>query len=73
MKWRYLGHLQLISKAVAAMAGMEVNPQREMATPQGMKVFTVERHGLPEDFFSFAALCGVKSSPLIFALNLPNL
>ena len=41
MKWRYLGHLQLLSKAVVAMAEMEVSPQEEMANPQGMKVFAV--------------------------------
>ena len=65
MKWRYLGHLQLLSKAVAAMAEMEIIPQEEMANPQGMKVFAVERPGLPEDFVSFPALCGVQSSPLV--------
>ena len=39
--------------------------------PQGMKVFAVERPGLPEDFMSFPALCEVQSSPLVFAPNLP--
>ena len=43
MKWRYLGHLQLLSKTVAAMVEMEVSPQEEMANPQGMEVFSVER------------------------------
>ena len=71
MKWRYLGHLQLLSKALAAMAEMEVSPQEEMANLQGMKVFTVERPGLPEDFGTIPALCGVQSSPLEFAPNLP--
>ena len=71
MKWRYLGHLQLLSKAVAAMAEMEVSPQEEMSNPQRMKVFAVERPGLPEHFVSFPALCGVQSSPLVFAPNLP--
>ena len=66
-----MGHLQLLSKAVAAMAEMEVSPQEEMANPQGMKVFTVERPGLPEGFGSFPVLCGVQSSPLVFAPNLP--
>ena len=66
-----MGYLQLLSKAVAAMVEMEVTPQEEMANPQGMKVFTVERPGLPEDFVSFPALCGVQSSPLVFAPNLP--
>ena len=71
MKWRYLGHLQLLSEAVAAMAEMEVSPQEEMASPQGMKAFAVKRPELPEDFVSFPALCGVQSSPLVFAPNLP--
>ena len=71
MKWRYVGHLQLLSKVVAAMAEMEVSPQEEMANPQGVKVFAVERPGLPEDIVSFTALCGVQSSPLVFAPNLP--
>ena len=71
MKWRYLGYLQLLSKAVTAMVEMEVSPQDEMANPQGIKVFAVERPGLPEDFVSFPALCGVQSSPLVFAPNLP--
>ena len=69
MKWRYLDHLQLLSKAVAAMAEMEVSPQEEMDNPQGMKVFATERPGLPEDFVSFPALCGVQSSPLVFVPN----
>ena len=61
----------LIKKAVAAMAEMEVSPQEEMANPQGIEVFAVERPGLPEDFVSFPVLCGVQSSPLVFASNLP--
>ena len=71
MKWRYLGCLQLLSKAAAAMAEMEASPQEEMANPQGMKVFAVERPGLPEDFVYFPALCGMQSSPLVFAPYLP--
>ena len=72
MKWRYLGHLQLLSKTVAALAEMEVSPQEEMANPQGLKVFAIERPGLPEDFVSFPALCGVQSSPLVFSPNLSS-
>ena len=53
------------------MVEMEVSPQEEIANPQGMKVFAVKRPGLPEDFVSFPALCGVQSSPLVFAPNLP--
>ena len=43
MKLCYLGYLQVLSKAAAAMAEMEVSPHEEMANPEGMKVFTVER------------------------------
>ena len=50
---------------------MKVSPQKKIANPQGIKVFAVERPGLPEDFVSFPALCGVQSSPLVFAPNLP--
>ena len=65
MKWHHLGHFQLLSRAVVVMAEMEVSLQEELANPQGMKVFTVERHGLPEDFVSFRALCGVQSSSVV--------
>ena len=74
MKWRHLGHLQLLSRAVSLMTGMaemEVSPEEEMANPQGMKMFAVERDGLPEDFVSFPELCGVQSSLLVFAPNRP--
>ena len=71
MKWRYLGHLQLSSKAVAAMADMKISPQEKIAETQGMKVFAVESSGLPEDFVYFPAMCRVQSSPLILAPNLP--
>ena len=71
MKWRHLGHLQLFSRVVAVMAEMEVSPQEDMANPQGTKLLAVERPGLPEDFVSFPALCGMQSSPLVFAPNLP--
>ena len=40
---------------------MEVGPQEGMAKPQGMKVFAVERDGLPKDFVYFRTLCGVRS------------
>ena len=42
---------------MTGMAEMEVSPQEEMAAPQDIKVFAVERHGLPEDFVSFRTLC----------------
>ena len=72
MKWHHLGHLHILSRAVSlftVVTKMKVGPQEEMANPQGMKVFAVERHGLPEDFVYFRALCGVQSSPLAFAPN----
>ena len=71
MKWRYLGHLQLLSRAVAVLAEIEVSPQEEMTNLQGMKVFTVERPGLPEDFVSLPALCGLQLLPLVFVPNRP--
>ena len=42
------------------MAEMEVSPQEEMANPQRMKVFAVERPGLPEDCRVFS--CSVWSA-----------
>ena len=54
---------------MTGMAEMEVSPQEDMTNPQDIKVFTVERHRLPEDFVSFCALRGVQSSSLVFAPN----
>ena len=73
IKWRYLGHLRLLSKAVAVRAEVEINSQEEMANPQGMKLFAVERHGLPEDFVYCPTMCGVQSSSplLVFVPNWP--
>ena len=53
------------------MPEMEVSRQEEMANPQGMKMFAVERHGLPNNFVYFRALCEVQLSPLVFAPNRP--
>ena len=64
------GTFAALSRAVAVRAEMEVSPKK-MANPEGMKEFAVERHGLPEDFVYFPALCGVQSSPLVFAPNRP--
>ena len=58
-------------KGCSSYGRNEVSPQEKMANPQGMKIFAVEKPGLPEDFVSFPALCGVQSSPLVFAPNLP--
>ena len=35
---------------------MEVRPQKEVDNPQDIKMFAVERHGLPEHFVLFV-LC----------------
>ena len=51
------------------MVESEVSPQNEMANSQGMKAFVIRRHGLPEEFVYFRALCGVQSLPLVFAPN----
>ena len=61
----------LIKGCSSYMAEIEVRPQEEMADPQGIQVFAVERSGLPEDFVYFPTLCGVQSSPLVFPPNLP--
>ena len=72
MKWRYLGHLQILSEAVAVRAEVEVSSQEEMANFQGMKLFAVERHGHHEDFVYFLTISGVQSlSPLVFVPNWP--
>ena len=44
---------------MAEMAEMEVIPQQGMANPQVVKMFAVERYGLPEDFLNFPALSGI--------------
>ena len=54
---------------MAGMAKMEVSPQDEMANSQVMKMFAVERHGLPECFVSFRALCGVQSLSPVFGVR----
>ena len=46
------------------MAEMEVSPQEEMANPQGMKVFAVERPGLPEDCLGVGAWLKVNTRAL---------
>ena len=54
------------------MAEMEASPQEEMANPQGMELFAVERHVLPEDFVYFPAMCEVQPlSQLVFVPKWP--
>ena len=73
IKWRHLGHLKYFSRTASpfftVVAEIEVSSQDDMANPQGIKMFAVERHGLPEDFVHFSALCGVQSSPIVFSSN----
>ncbi|CAN0144847.1 unnamed protein product [Ascophyllum nodosum] len=51
MKWRYLGYLQLLSKAVAAMAEMEGHTTKASTTgspkKQGMYPVNWTVHGVP--------------------------
>ena len=70
MKWRYLGHLQLLSKAkhsLTAMAKEEVCPRDEVADPPGMAVLPIDIYGFDEGLVSFRTLCGVQSSLVRFA------
>ena len=72
MKLRYLGHLQLLSKAkhsFIVMAKKEVCPRDEIADPPGMAVLPIDIHGFAEGLVSFRTLCGVQSSLVRFAPN----
>ena len=54
---------------MSGMAKKEVSLREDMANPQDIEAFAVERYGLPEDFVFFRALCGVQSSPLVSTPN----
>ena len=72
MKWRLLGHIQLLSRAkhyLKAMARKEVCPRDEIADPPGKTVLPIDRHGFAEGFMSFRTLCGVQSSLVRFGPN----
>ena len=72
MKWRCLGHLQLLSKAkrsLTAMAKKEVYPRDEIADPPGKAMLPIDIHGFAEGLVSFRTLCGVQSSLVRFAPN----
>ena len=72
MKWRYLGHLQLFSKAKLSfivMAKKEVYPREEIADAPGTAVLPIDIHGFAEGLVSFRTLCGVQSSLVRFAPN----
>ena len=72
MKWRHMGHLQLLSKAkhpLTVMAQNEVCPRDEIAGLPGTNVLSVDRHCFAEGFVYFRTLCGVQSSLVRFAPN----
>ena len=72
MKWRYLGYLQLLSKAkhsFTVIARKEVCPRDEIADPPGTAVLPIDRHGFAEGLVPFRTLCGVQSSLMRFAPN----
>ena len=75
MKLRYLGHLQLLSKAkhfFIVMAKKEVCPRDEIAKPPGRTVLPIDIHGSAEGLVSFRILCGVQSSLVRFAPNVSD-
>ena len=72
IKLRYLGHLQLLSKAkhsFTVMAKKEGCPRDEIADPPGTAVLPIGIHGFAEGLVSFRTLCGVQSSLVKFAPN----
>ena len=72
MKWRYLGHFQLLSKAkhsFIVMAKKEICPRDEIADAPGTAVLPIDVHGFAEGLVSFRTLCGVQSSLGRFAPN----
>ena len=72
MKLRYLGHLQLLSKAkhsFIVVAKKEVCPRDEITDPLGTAVLLIDIHGFAEGLVSFRTLCGVQSSLVRLAPN----
>ena len=72
MKWRYLGHFQLVSEAkhsLTAMAKEEVCPRHEIADPPGMAMFPIDIYGFDEGLVSLRTLCGAQSLLVRFAPN----
>ena len=72
MKWRYLDHLQPLSKAkhcLTVMAKKEVCPRDEIAGPPDTTVLLIDIHDFAEGLVSFRTLCGVQSSLVRFASN----
>ena len=59
VKWRYLGHLQPLSKAkhsLTDMAKKEVCPRDEIADPPGTAVLPIDIHGFAEGLVYFRSL-----------------
>ena len=72
MKWRYLGHLELLSKAKHSLTSMgknEVCPRDEIADPPDSAWLPIDRHGFAEGLVCFRTLCSVQSSLVRFAPN----
>ena len=59
MNWRYLGHLQLWSRAkysLTAMAKKEVCPRDEIADQPGTASIPIDKHAFAEGLVSFRTL-----------------
>ena len=72
MKWRCLGHFQLLAfvkgkHSLAVIAKEEVCSRDEIADPPGMAVPPIDIYGFDEGLVSFRTLCGVQSSLVRFA------
>ena len=67
MKWRYLGHLQPLSKAkhyLTAMAKEDVCPRDEIADPPGTAVLPIGIHGFAEGVFSYTVWCAIVAGEI---------
>ena len=68
MKWRYLGHLQLLSKAkhsLTSMAKKEVCPRDEISDPSGTAVLPIDRHGFAEGLVSIRTVwCAIVAGEI---------
>ena len=72
IKWCHLDRFKVLARNVSpftVVAEIMVSPKYEIANPQGMEVFAVKKHGLPEKIVCFCCLYGMHSSPLVFAPN----
>ena len=74
MKWRYLGHLQLLSKAkhsFMVMAKKKVCPRDEIADPPGTAVLPVDIHDFAKRFgiFLYAVWCAIVAVAICSELS----